>query len=150
MATLLQSADLSWMQTVQNTALPDTCTIYRATMTADGMGGFSEQWLSVLHSIPCRLYPVNSRAMSEYETGGQWASVTRWFLTLEHGTTVTAKDVAYVDGRTFQISEVNTSESWKTVVRCEVQAIDVANLIDLFDAVFEFDIRTDSQYIALL
>ena len=121
MASLLGAADLTWMQATQNSALPGTIVIQRMSGSADGMGGYNETWAAV-GTVIGRIYPINSRAQSEDETGGQVVSLTRWFATVPVGTDVTAKDRLLSSSRTWEVTEVNNDESYQTAVRCQVIA----------------------------
>lgn len=148
---MLGMTDLTWMRSAQNSILPGTVTIQRVTLTPDGMGGFTETWSNV-GTVAGRLYPVNSRAFAESDSGAQLVSQTRWFVTLPVGTIVTAADRLVVGNRLFHITQVNNSEMWQTAVRCEVSAVN-EETVDLnpgFAHVFDFSLTTQSQYVALL
>lgn len=127
MASILGTSDLAWMRDAQNSILPGTVVIQRHTLTADGMGGFTESWSNVGTAIG-RLYPVNSRAFAESDQGAQLVSQTRWFVTLPVGTSVTAADRLSIASHTYHISQVNNGEMWQTAVRCEVSAVNEENL----------------------
>jgi head-tail adaptor len=118
---MITAAELTAMQATQNLAMPGTAVIQRATLSANGMGGFTETWAAIGTAI-ARLYPVPSRAISEMVSGEQVISFTRWAVTMPVGTSILAKDRLLISGRTFEVGEVNNSESWQTAVRCEVTA----------------------------
>ncbi len=110
------------MRATQLLALPDTAIIQRYTSVPDGMGNYDQAWAAV-GTVACRLYPQNVRTMGENANGGnQVISETRWFVTLPYGTLITAKDRLKIGNRTWEIYEVNNTESWQTAVRCEVYA----------------------------
>jgi len=119
---MLTAAELTDMRAVQVQALPSTAVIHRYSLTSDGMGGFDAAWAAV-GTVACRLYPQNTRSMAENANGGsQIISETRWFVTLPYGTGVTAADRLKIGNRTWEIYQVNNTESWQTAVRCEVYA----------------------------
>lgn len=110
------------MRATQLLAMPDTAVIQRYTVQSDGMGNYDQVWAAV-GTVDCRLYPQNQRTMGESAAGGaQVISETRWFVTLPYGTTITAKDRLKIGNRTWEIYQVNNTESWQTAVRCEVYA----------------------------
>lgn len=123
MTTLLEAADLAWMQDLQQQALPGTAVILRCTLTPDGMGGQTEAWQAAGTAI-ARLYGQNSRAVAELASNGaQVIAVTRWYVTLPAGTDVTAADRLSVAGRLFEVTEVNNDQDWRTALRCAVVAM---------------------------
>lgn len=118
---MLTTAELAWMRGEQERLLPGTIVIERYTLTADGMGGFSEAW-SAVGTVTGRIYPMTRRGQTEFEAGGQVVSETTWFATLPVGTVVTAKDRLVKGSRSWEISKVNNDEDYQTAVRCELAA----------------------------
>lgn len=119
---MLSAAELAAMRAIQLQALPDTAIIQRYTSVSDGMGGYDQVWAAV-GTVAARLYPQSVRSMAETTSGGsQVISETRWFITLPHGTQVTAADRLKIGNRTWEIYQVNNTQSWQTAVRCEVYA----------------------------
>lgn len=119
---MLTAAELIELRATQESILPGSAVIQRFTNVSDGMGGYDQTWANV-GTVRARLYPQTVRSMAENANGGaQMISETRWFVTMPHGTNVTAKDRLLIDNRTFEIYQVNNSESFQTAVRCEVYA----------------------------
>jgi len=119
---MLTADELTAMRAVQRDVMPGSAIIQRATLASDGMGNFNQTWLAAA-TVPARLYPQTLRGMGEDTSGGaQVISMTRWFVTLPYGSTVTASDRLSIDGRTFEIYQVNNDEMYSTAVRCEVYA----------------------------
>lgn len=124
---MLTAAELVDLRSTQNSILPDTAIIQRYTLTSDGMGGYDQNWSNV-GTVRCRLYPQTLRSMNENPNGGmQMISETRWFVTMPVGTSITAKDRVLIDGRTFEVYQVNNNESFQTAVRAEVTAFNEEN-----------------------
>ena len=122
MSALLPASALTWMRDTQERALPGTVVIQRKTLTGDGMGGYSEAWAAV-GTVDGRIMQQASRQASEPVSGGQVASVTRWFATLPTCATVTATDRLLFESRTYEIISVNNDASYQTAIRCEVRAM---------------------------
>lgn len=151
---MLTAAELIAMRAVQVQALPSTAVIHRYTLTSDGMGGFDATWAAV-GTVAARLYPQNVRSMAESTAGGnQVISETRWFVTLPYGTGVTAADRLKIGNRTWEIYQVNNTESWQTAVRCEVYALGEEDRpLDgspAPDYLLDFSAAANSMYLALL
>lgn len=121
MARLLSASDLTWMQGLQERAMPGTIVIQRRTYARDVMGGMAETWAAA-GTVTGRLYPQNTRAFGEPVIGERVTSESRWFATMPAGTDVTAEDRLSYDGRTFEVVRVNNSEMWQTAVRAECVA----------------------------
>jgi len=152
---MLTAAELIAMRAVQVQALPSTAVIHRYTLTSDGMGGFDATWAAV-GTVAARLYPQTTRTMAESAAGGnQVISETRWFVTLPYGTGVTAADRLKIGNRTWEIYQVNNTESWQTAVRCEVYALGEEDRpldgeAPAPDYLLDFSAAANSMYLALL
>lgn len=124
---MLTAAELVDLQAAQNELMPGTAVIQRFALVSDGMGGYDQNWANV-GTVRCRLYPQTLRSMNENPNGGmQMISETRWFVTMPVGTNITAKDRVLISGRTFEIYQVNNTESFQTAVRAEVIAFNEEN-----------------------
>lgn len=152
---MLSAAELTAMRAVQVLALPATATIQRYTLQSDGMGNYDQVWAAV-GTVACRVYPQNVRTMGENAaSGAQVISETRWFVTLPYGTTITAKDRLRIGSRTWEIYQVNNTESWQTAVRCEVYALGEEDRpldgeAPAPDYLLDFSAAANSMYLALL
>lgn len=122
MNTLLGAADLAWMQSLQQQAMPGTAIIRRHAGSVDVYGGVVIGTAAIA-TVDVRLYPVDSRAFSESEAANQLVSETRWYVTLPVGTDVTASDTLSIAGTVFAITDVNKGEMWQTAVRCAVSKL---------------------------
>lgn len=124
MTTLLGAAELEWMRAMQGRALPGSAVVLRCALTPDGQGGQTEEWVAD-GTVPARLSSQNSRAVAESgANGAQVLSVTRWYVTMETtglARNITAADRLVIDGRLYEVTEVNNGEHWQTAVRCAVQ-----------------------------
>lgn len=151
--SLLTTAELAELRAVQVLALPDTVVIHRYTLASDGMGNYDQAWAAV-GTVAARLYPQSVRTMGETTAGGaQVMSETRWFVTLPYGTTISAADRLRIGGRTWEIYQVNNTESWQTAVRCEVYALgEEDRALDgaAPDTRLDFSAAANSMYLALL
>ena len=113
----LSSAELTAMRATQDENLPDTCTISRATLAADGMGGFTETWATVA-TVACRLGVAGTRP-NEATTSDQVRNVADFVFTLPNGTNVLNGDRIVLGSRTFDVVKAQ-DHSWLTALRVQV------------------------------
>lgn len=118
---MLTAADLAYMRTTQEQAMPGSVVIERYTLTNDGMGGHSETWPAV-GTVIGRVYPMVRRGADETIAGAQVISETLWFATVPVGTVIDARDRVVYEGRSWEVVRVNNDEMWQTAVRCELKA----------------------------
>jgi head-tail adaptor len=107
----LSTAELTRLRTVANTALPDSCTISRATIASDNAGGQTQSWATVA-TVACRLAPRLARPL-ESETSDRMQNATDWIITVPRGTDVRTDDRIVVGSRTFEVTK-NLVRSYQT------------------------------------
>lgn len=118
---MLPASDLAWMREQQERLLPGSVVIERYTLSADGMGGYTETWGAV-GTVLGRIYPVQRRGQVEFVAGAQRISESTWFATFPVGTDVQAKDRLVKSARSWEVTKVNNDEDYQTAVRCELTA----------------------------
>lgn len=112
--SLLSAEEIAAMQAVADEALPDTCTIERRSLAADGGGGWSESWAQVGGTIPCRIAKdAGTTSQAEREQGDRDTSTVYWKITLPEGTDIKAADRILSAGRIFEIDSVDAPISWE-------------------------------------
>lgn len=111
---MLTDAELAAMQEMQETALPDTCTISRATLTTDNAGGATLSWADVATDVPCRAGPPSSRW--ERIAAEKVQAVNVQIFTLPHDTDVRPADRIVWSGETFEVQPGEVG-SWPTALR---------------------------------
>ena len=113
----LSAAELAGFRATQDENLPDTCTISRATLVADGMGGFTETWATVA-TVACRLGVAGTRP-NEVESSEQLRNVADFVFTFPRGTSVLNGDRIVMGIRTFDVVKAQ-DHSWQTAMRAQV------------------------------
>ena len=103
---------LEFLRGIQETYLPDTAVIQRATETSTG-DGTSQSWATHL-TVDCRVSPLASSATENLGGGGALAAVSLWTIWLPALTDVTVEDRIVVGSRTFEIARVG-ARSYETV-----------------------------------
>lgn len=121
--SLLTVADLAYMDTTQQEALPGTVVIERYTTTDDGMGGETETWAAVGTAIG-RIYAQTKVSGAERVAGAEIQSITDWWGTFPIGTDIIASDRLFYGNRTWEVTETNNGEMWATALRCALKAFD--------------------------
>ena len=58
---LIQDMDLRYMRAAVKTAMPDSVSILRKSLTSDKQGGFSEAWDEAYQNIPARLSAASGK-----------------------------------------------------------------------------------------
>ena len=116
---MLSSDELAAIRAEQVATMPDTCTVQSVTRTADGMGGFTEDWDDSA-SYACRLSVTSGR---ELEIAARITNQRAVTITLPHGSAVTTGSRLVIGSQTYEIITVLTSGAWSTALR--VLAVEV-------------------------
>lgn len=104
------SNELARMRATADKALPDSCTIRRATSVSDGMGGQPQTWADVA-TVACRLSARNTQP-AEGDVAGRLTNANDWIITLPYATDVTEKDVIAIGSRSFEVDKAQ-AHSWE-------------------------------------
>ena len=121
------SAELASMRAEAEAYLPDTCTIQRATVTQDAMGGIVNTFATLTANVPCRLdEPTASQAVSNSEAmiGDAIGAVAQWPMHLPYDQDVTVKDRIVFGANTYEVAEVLDSSSWLISRRLMIKRIE--------------------------
>lgn len=96
--------------------LPDTATIYRPSMTADGAGG-QQKTLTVVGIAPARLaFSATYAGDRRPELAAAGGRASYWRIVLPAGTDVRRGDVVEIRGRQFQADFVSAGGSYEIYV----------------------------------
>jgi SPP1 family predicted phage head-tail adaptor len=117
---MLTAAELADMRSVQDQAMAGTCVITRRTLTADGMGGFTEMWAAA-GTVSGRVWPAQESG-AERLIADRITETDAWVITVPYNTDVVAKDRITADSRTFEVvtAIAHTWETARRVVATEV------------------------------
>lgn len=111
---MLTTAELTEMRSVQVQAQAGTCVITRGTLTADGMGGYTQTW-SAAGTVSCRVMPATESG-AERLIADRITEADAWVITVPQGTDVVAKDRISESGRTFEVVTA-IAHTWETARR---------------------------------
>lgn len=111
--SLLSDDDLAMTRSIAAEAMPQTVTISRLVRSKDSAGGSTETW-SAVATVTGRLV---ARGGSERVVGEGITAEHQELLKLPAGTLVTSADRVAVDGRTYQITEVD-ERGWQIEQVC--------------------------------
>jgi hypothetical protein len=117
---ILTASELSAMRDHLEAHLPDTCEIDSMARTSDGAGGWTEAWTARGTAIPCRMAHVITQRFQGV-TLSQMREGYTWMLTVAHDQTVALTDRVIHKGLTYQVVQINTSDSELVGTRVELQ-----------------------------
>jgi hypothetical protein len=117
----LDSAMLASMREAIEDLLPDVATILSVTNVADGQGGQTATWGTACANVRFRL---DMESGSEpISGGGVSVPFTRYKGSLPYDTTVVSGNRILHSGLTYAITSVNVSQSWKAVIRLDLEKV---------------------------
>lgn len=116
----LSANELAQLRAAQEAMLPDTAYILSLTRVSDGMGGGTATW-GTAGTADCR---IEAMAGSERYSGDKRTAFARYVVTVPYDTTVNEANRVKISDVTFHILNVNSSKSWPTVKRLEVERVD--------------------------
>lgn len=99
---MLTSAQITRMREIADMALPDTCTISRATTASDSKGGQTQTWANVATDVDCRL--SSPRTQPTHTVAGETPqTVATWTITLAANTDIRPSDRIFIGTRVFEV-----------------------------------------------
>lgn len=118
---MLSSDELAAIRAEQVATMPDTCVVQSVTRTADGMGGFTEDWDDSA-SYACRL---SSRGLPrEYLEMSAITGAHYWMVTLPHDAVVMREDRLVIGDRVLSIVGFASGGTWETAKRAVCVEVD--------------------------
>lgn len=108
------AAELAGVRALQQSMLPNTCSIHRKATADDGAGGRAQSWSEVLASAPCRLGAMTAR---EQVAAAQLGQVVTHALTLAHGVDIRLSDRVVCGGITYDIVSRVSGGDFETATR---------------------------------
>lgn len=118
----LSVADLADMRTVQESLLPGTAVVKRATSAQNAIGEPALTWATQA-TADCRLRPPGLRPDMRI-VGEQVQSVANWVVTMAHDTDVQTGDRLEIASETYEVVAVWGDESWATAMRVECKRLE--------------------------
>lgn len=115
---MLTQAELDAMRQLQQSAMPDTATVQRATTSTNDIGEALQTWANV-GTYNCRVARTGVRPQ-ETEASGALAVEDEWVITFPHDADVQEGDRVVVGGSTFDVRAVENARSWLTALRVRV------------------------------
>jgi len=117
----ITDAELALIRSDADALLDKSCTIRRATLTADAYGTESESWADVA-TVSAGMAQPSAGLLANYAF--LIGSLATWKVRLPYGTDVRAKDQLVIDGQTLIVQVLLTPQSlaaFATVLASEVK-----------------------------
>ena len=114
----ISSEMLAAMREAISDLLPDTCDILSVTRTADGKGGWTDSWGTASAGVACRM---DSTQGMEQMVGGGLKAYQSYMLSLPYDTTITTAYRVLFNGTSYNVTSVNTDQSWIAVKRVTLE-----------------------------
>lgn len=118
---VIADAQLAQMRAQVAARLPQTAEIQRIEQVSDGAGGWEEQPVT-LATVPARLDPLSKQVMSDV-IAGQEATVVRYQLTVPWYAPLEANCQVVVDGRAYQVVQLDADHGWRVSRRAIVSEV---------------------------
>jgi SPP1 family predicted phage head-tail adaptor len=116
---MLNASDLAGMRDTVEGSLPETATILRRTVTSDGIGGRTEQFIAS-GTCAARIMPVSTLAK---EVAARIVSNATHVIITPSDTSISPGDRLQIDDRVFHVIEGTVSGTWDIVRRLSVAEI---------------------------
>jgi head-tail adaptor len=111
---MISPAELAAMQATASSALDQTITVKRATLTSDGAGGSSESFATV-HTVSGNLAQPSAGMLQNYDY--LVGSVSSWLLRVAVGTDIRINDRLTVGSLTVRVQVLLQPQSYQTSMR---------------------------------
>jgi len=106
----LTAGELSALRDHFDDTLPATCEIDYVTESQDARGALKKTWAARGTAIPCRFAPQVGRDF-DYFSADKVGEEQFWTLSVAQSQTITITDRVILDGKTYQVRQVNDAES---------------------------------------
>lgn len=123
--SILNAADIAYMQDTIADMLPDVCNILSEALASDGQGGQTSTWGTASTSIACRLDEQTGTRNNQLvpAAGAGLREAHRFILSLPYDTVIGANDRVEIGSYTYHVVSVNDRISWEAVTRAVLELI---------------------------
>lgn len=123
MTSVVTADELTKMRAMADDYFPDTCTIQTRTESVDALGGVTYTWANTYTGVACRLDPVYT-GRSKGVSNLTLESKSEWMLNIPHDQAISAEDRVAYDGKTYEVTTVVDTQSYRTIRRAELRRVD--------------------------
>lgn len=117
----LSNAELAQIRADCATLFPDTCTILSVVRTSDGAGGWTSTTETISENVPCRLdFPDPG---DEGLAAGSNVPFKNGIVSMAYDEVVTTANQLLINDVVYNITGVNTGQSWIGVKRVAVEKV---------------------------
>jgi SPP1 family predicted phage head-tail adaptor len=125
---MLSDVTLASLRSIQAAAMPDVCVIQRRTPgVRNAYGERTETWAAVA-TVPCRMAVASAQGsgLEQVIAAGILTGVTRYHLTVPHGTEIRGEDRIVYDGATYEVAAETADVTWQTAKRVALTRLEQA------------------------
>lgn len=121
MSKLLSANELALMQKEQDDFLDSFCTILLPGTNSNSAGGYTNTYSTVASSVPCRFMIINTAGKSKHGYAPQPDII--YVMTMPSTVSLTTQHIIVYGNNNYSVQTVNTSATWKTAIRANLQPI---------------------------
>lgn len=121
---MFTAAELASLRALQNAAMPDTCVVQRLSRDDNDMGESADTY-ATSSTVACRVAPMSiQNEGDENVIGGKLTAIGMWAITMPDNSDVQQADRITSGGRTFEVRDVQSPQSYETAVRVVAVEVD--------------------------
>ena len=125
---MITDATIASLRAVQEAAMPDLCEIQRRTIGArNAYGERTETWETVA-TVACRMAVMSAQGsgLEQVIAAGILTGVTRYDLTVPHGTDIRGEDRVIYNERTYEVASEVDDVTWQLAKRVRLTRLEQA------------------------
>lgn len=117
---MLDADELAELREDFAATLPDTCTIGTMQKTANGLGGWTEEWTPQLSDVPCRFSPIKQE---EPIVADQNRPVLDWMVELPFGVAIEFQHYLLFGSTYYSVLAVDNGRSEALCIQARVREV---------------------------
>src|SRR5258706_11372262 len=115
----LTVGELTGMREAIALLLPDTCSILQMVQSQDGEGNITSVGSAIATAIPCRVDSWHRGYLAV--SGAAIEPFSRYTISMAYNQSVNEANKIKVGNDVYRVTGVNTDQSWKAVLRVDVE-----------------------------
>ena len=121
---MLSDTQLDQLKFDQESYLPDSCIIQTPIRSRTTDGGWTISWANTYSNVDCRLAPMRTLSVSEWERAAALAVASLWVLTIHHDQAIDETYRVVHSSRTYEVEHLDDTHTSRTVKRAYLRRVD--------------------------